>query len=104
MIFWPCILKLNGDDELIYLGSERDLILECQDLILTDEDYIIDSTGLSYLIELRKEKLALVKTEQIFTVEEVTHLIRANEFKKAELCLTKIHFLTVSDAIKSLQY
>ena len=104
MIFWPCILKLNGDDELIYLGSERDLILECQDLILTDEDYVIDSTGLSYLIELRKEKLALVKTEQIFTVEEVTHLIRANEFKKAELCLTKIHFLTVSDAIKSLQY
>lgn len=104
MSIWPCILKLDGDDELIYLGSERDLILECQDLILTDEDYVIDSTGLSYLIELRKEKLALVKTEQIFTVEEVTHLIRANEFKKAELCLTKIHFLTVSDAIKSLQY
>lgn len=104
MSIWPCILKLDGDDELIYLGSERDLILECQDLILTDEDYVIDSTGLSYLIELRKEKLALVKTEQIFTVEEVTHLIRANELKKAELCLTKIHFLTVSDAIKSLQY
>ena len=104
MSIWPCILKLDGDDELIYLSSERDFILECQDLILTDEDYVIDSTGLSYLIELRKEKLALVKTEQIFTVEEVTHLIRANEFKKAELCLTKIHFLTVSDAIKSLQY
>lgn len=104
MIFWPCILKLDGDDELIYLSSERDFISECRELIFTDEDYVIDSTGLSYLIELRKEKLALVKTEQIFTVEEVTHLIRANEFKKAELCLTKIHFLTVSDAIKSLQY
>ena len=104
MITWPCMLKLDGDDELIYLGSERDLNLECRDLILTDEDYVIDCTGLSYLIELRKDKLALVKTEQIFTVEEVTHLIRANEFKKAELCLTKIHFLTVSDAIKSLQY
>lgn len=104
MNIWPCILKLDGDDELIYLSSELDFISECRELIFTDEDYVIDSTGLSYLIELRKEKLALVKTEQIFTVEEVTHLIRANEFKKAELCLTKIHFLTVSDAIKSLQY
>lgn len=104
MIIWPCILKLDGDDELVYLGSERDVILECRELILTVDDHVIDSTGLSYLIELKAEKLALVKTERIFVVDEVTDLIRANEFKKAELCLTKINFLTVSDAIKSLLY
>ncbi|HFG1789629.1 TPA: DUF4144 family protein, partial [Vibrio cholerae] len=22
MVNWPCILKLDGDDELVYLGSE----------------------------------------------------------------------------------
>ncbi|HCH70835.1 MAG TPA: hypothetical protein DE042_10300 [Colwellia sp.] len=104
MIIWPCILKLDGDDELVYLGSERDVILECRELILTVDDHVIDSTGLSYLIELKAEKLALVKTERILVVDEVTDLIRANEFKKAELCLTKINFLTVSDAIKSLLY
>ncbi|MDX2369634.1 MAG: DUF4144 family protein [Colwellia sp.] len=104
MIIWPCILKLDGDNELIYLGCERDFISECRELILTDDDHVIDSTGLSYLIECRAEKLALVETERIFVVDEVTHLIRANEFKKAELCLTKIHFSTVLDAIKSLHY
>ncbi|EOK5702885.1 DUF4144 family protein, partial [Vibrio vulnificus] len=25
MISWPCILKLDGDDELVYLASESDL-------------------------------------------------------------------------------
>ncbi|MFT5716539.1 MAG: hypothetical protein ACI9T7_000716 [Oleiphilaceae bacterium] len=102
MVHWPCILKLDGDDELIYLSSYRDFIAECRELIFCDDDYIIDSTGLSYLIGSIAGKLALVKTERILDVNEVTHLIRANEFKKAELCLIKINFLTVSDAIKSL--
>ncbi|MFQ3313771.1 MAG: hypothetical protein ACI8SC_002986 [Colwellia sp.] len=104
MVYWPCILKLNGDDELIYLGSEVDFIAECHELIFSDEDYIIDSTGLSYVIELILGKLTLVKKKRILAVNEVTELIRANEFSKAELCLTKIHFLTVSDAIQSLLY
>ena len=104
MIFWPCILKLDGDDELIYLSSERDFISECHELILTDYDYVIDSTGISYLIEMIKETPSLVKTERVFIIDEVVQLIRANEFVKAELCLTKIHFSTISDAIKSMNY
>jgi acyl carrier protein len=104
MISWPCILKLNGDDELIYLGCEQDFFSECRELIFSDDDYIIDSVGLIYLIESISEKLALAITERQLVVDEVTHLIRANEFIKAELCLTKIHFLTISDAIKSLHF
>lgn len=104
MIFWPCILKLDGDDELIYLGSESDFISECQELILTDLDHVIDSNGMSYLIEIKTEKPVLVKTVRILILDEVTQLIRANEFVKAELCLTKIYFSTVSDAVKSLHY
>jgi hypothetical protein len=102
MISWPCILKLDGDDELIYLGGEQDFFSECRELICSDDDYVIDSAGLSYLIESISGKLVLTKTERKLVVDEVTHLIRANEFTKAELCLTKIHFLTISDAIKSL--
>ncbi|MFT5506103.1 MAG: hypothetical protein ACI845_002725 [Gammaproteobacteria bacterium] len=104
MVFWPCILKLDGDDELIYLGSEPEFISECRELILSHDDYVIDSDGFCYSIKLISAKLALIKTDRVLVVDEVTHLIRANEFKKAELCLTKIHFLTVSDAIKSLLY
>ncbi|MFT7008691.1 MAG: hypothetical protein ACJAXJ_003233 [Colwellia sp.] len=104
MIFWPCILKLDGDDELIYLSSEHDFFSECRELIFSDDDYVIDSAGLSYLIKSISGKLVLAKTERKLVVDEVTHLIRANEFTKAELCLTKIHFLTISDAIKSLSF
>jgi len=104
MVCWPCLLKLEGDNELIYLASESDFISECRELIITDDDYVIDCTGLSYLIEpsLIAIELVLVKTERLFSREEVTDLIRAHEFSKAQLCLTKIYFLTVADAIKSL--
>jgi hypothetical protein len=104
MINWPCILKLEGDDELIYLVGERDFITECKELILSDEDCIIDSTGTRYLIESKLGEVVLNKASRILDVEEVTDLVRANEFQKAELCLTKIHFLSVSEAIQALCY
>ena len=104
MISWPCMLKLDGDDELIYLDSERDFMSECRELILCDDDLVIDSVGYHYLIESISGELALIKTERILVAHEVSNLIRAHEFKKHTLCLTKIHFLTVSDAIKSLSY
>ena len=99
IISWPCILKLDGDDELIYLISEKELKIECSELIFSDDDYVIDSVGLSYFLS---KTLDLLKTDKVFSVDELIDLVRANEFKKAELCITKIHFLTVSDAIDSL--
>jgi hypothetical protein len=50
MILWPCMLKLEGDDELIYLESQRDFTPECQKLLLSDDDYVVDSVGHTYLI------------------------------------------------------
>jgi hypothetical protein len=104
MIAWPCILKLEGDDELLFLGTKQDFITECQTLILTDSDYVLDSNGISYLIDIKQDKPVLVQTEKVLTVEDVTQLIRTNEFVKAEVCLTKIYFPTISDAINSLHY
>ncbi|HBY87982.1 MAG TPA: hypothetical protein DEO86_19175, partial [Colwellia sp.] len=104
MVIWPCMLKLDGDDELIYLHSEQEFIAECHELILSENDFVIDSCGCSYLIQSNSSKLKLIKTERRLIVDQVSELIRAHEFQKATLCLTKIHFSTVSDAIKSLTY
>jgi hypothetical protein len=101
IISWPCVLKLDGDDELIYLGCEKELKIECGELIFSDDDYVIDSAGFSYFLS---KTLNLMKTDKVFSVNELIDLVRANEFKKAELCITKIHFVTVSDAISSLAY
>ena len=101
MISWPCALKLYGDDELIYLASNSAFMSECEELILTPQDHLIDSIGFTYSIS---ETLQLVSRSLKLSVDDVTNLIKASEFKKAELCLTKIHFLRISDAIKAINY
>ena len=101
MVSWPCLLTLEGDDELIYLAENADFIIECNDLIFTDDDYIIDSTGQCYLIE---PNLNLHKSEQRLSTNQVTDLIRSHEFSKAQVCLTKIYFMDVEEAVKSMVY
>ncbi|KXF81927.1 DUF4144 family protein [Enterovibrio coralii] len=103
MIQWPCIFKLEGDDELMYLASQSQLEAEFEALIWSDDDYLIDSQGRRFSVQRAKGgELAFEATSCVFTSDEVTLLIQAHEFSKAEVCLTKIHFLSVSDAIHSL--
>jgi hypothetical protein len=102
MVSWPCMLKLEGDDELIYLKSYRDFNSECNELIFNDGDCLIDSKGRCYLIGDISENLGLIAEDRILSTDDATNLIRAHEFNKASVCLTKIQFLTVAEAIKSL--
>lgn len=100
MVCWPCVLKLDGDDELIFLASSVDFNVECSELILSDDDYLIASDGTSYFITL---SLALIKTTRTLLLDEVIDLIRAHEFSKASLCLTKIYFPSISEAVNSVR-
>lgn len=92
-------MKLDGDDELIFVDSFQALKSECSELIFTDDDYLIDAEGWRYIVS---DSLQVTCTNKRLTLDEVTELIRANEFSKAGLCLTKIHFLSIEDAIMSL--
>lgn len=103
MVNYPCIFKLYGDDELIYLSSEDDLADEFESLICHDEDYLIDSTGQAFKVEQNnKHEFSFLKIGTPVSIQTLTELIQAHEFSKAELCLTKIQFKTVTDAINSL--
>ncbi|MBU2923462.1 DUF4144 domain-containing protein [Colwellia sp. 4_MG-2023] len=104
MISWPCMLKLDGDDELIYLDSFQKFNLECSELIFTDDDYVIDASGNCYLIKSISGMLDLIANDIRLSIDEVVKLVRAHEFNKVSVCLTKINFLTVSEAIHSLNY
>jgi len=105
MIQYPCILKLFGDDELIFLGSQGDLAHESESLILHKEDCLIDASGQKYLIKKdNTEALNFIKVVTLLSTQEVTELIQSHEFSKAQVCLTKIHFKSVIDAINSLSY
>ncbi|CAK1693640.1 uncharacterized protein DUF4144 [Vibrio crassostreae] len=102
MIRWPSLVKLDGDDELIYVASENDFQAECSDMILGEDDYLIDSEGDSYALQSSSNQLSLAKRPEQYSVESLTKLIRNHEFQKAEVCLMKIHFLTIEEAIQSL--
>ncbi|MEZ8880758.1 MULTISPECIES: DUF4144 domain-containing protein [Vibrio] len=104
MISWPSLVKLDGDDELIYVASENDFQAECSDIILGEDDYLIDSEGDSYSLQSSSHQLSLTKRPEQYSVESVTKLIRNHEFQKAEVCLMKIHFPTIEEAIQSLAF
>lgn len=103
MIQWPCALKLEGDDELIYLNSKFEFNNECADLIWSEKDRIIDSEGYVYSIVTSNSGLKLESHDIKISAHEASLLIQSHEFCRAEVCLTKIQFESVSDAIGALK-
>ncbi|MBU2969178.1 DUF4144 domain-containing protein [Pseudoalteromonas sp. C2R02] len=103
MVNYPCILKLYGDDELIYLSSKTDLSSEFESLICHDEDYLIDSTGQTYQVHQNNtNEFTFLKIGLPVSAQTLTELIQAHEFSQAQVCLTKIQFKSVTEAINSL--
>lgn len=102
-VLWPCLLKLEGDDELIYLPSYSELDTECEALIWGPEDYVIDSQGRIFGLQYNHTKqIALHAKDKTLSVEEVTTLIQSHEFSQAQRCIIKIHFTSVQQAVSAL--
>ncbi|EGR3222688.1 TPA: DUF4144 domain-containing protein [Vibrio parahaemolyticus] len=103
MVTWPCLLKLDGDDELIYLRSHTDLDSECEALILGPDDYVIDSNGNTFGLQYNDSNTTVLQPEErTLSVEEVTSLIQSHEFCLAQRCIIKIHFTSVQQAVEAL--
>ena len=102
MIQWPCVLKLDGDYELIFLDFELMFASEFESLIWSDSDRLIDSGGQRYIISQSKGNYTFVASGGRLSLTAVTQLIQQHEFSKGEMCLTKIQFSSVEEAIQSL--
>ncbi|MCG9578798.1 DUF4144 domain-containing protein [Vibrio tubiashii] len=92
MISWPCIFKLDGDSELMYLGSEALLKTELDDLIWDSSDRLIDSEGYCYVVKAKGDSYVFESKGVQLSLLAVTQLIQEHEFSKDEVCLTKIQF------------
>lgn len=103
MIQWPCLFKLEGDDELIFLSTELELIKELQALIWSEEDLLIDSCGNQYQVVNGSASVQYQPLNIILSLQQVTELIQAHEFSKAEICITKIQFPDVTSAVEALR-
>jgi hypothetical protein len=111
MVVWPCLLILDGDDELMYLDSYSEFVTECSDLIITGDDFLIDTMGESYSITFmsppvmeEKKTITLIAKKEHYSTEQITDFIRRHEFSKAQVCLTKIYFTDTAEAISSMAY
>ncbi|HHF2947286.1 TPA: DUF4144 domain-containing protein [Vibrio alginolyticus] len=104
-VCWPCLLKLDGDDELIYTHSQSDLDSECEALIFGQDDYVIDSNGNTFELKNNGSNITLLHPkERTLSVEEVTSLIQSHEFSLAQRCIIKIHFTSVRQAVEALAH
>ncbi|EGA69065.1 hypothetical protein VISI1226_07158 [Vibrio sinaloensis DSM 21326] len=103
MIQWPCLLKLEGDDELIALKTEQHFEQECAALIVGQGDYLIDSMGATYpLCSSNHSVTVLSASSSTLNLVQVTDLIQKHEFAKAQICITKIQFRTLEEAIQAI--
>ncbi|MDE1255101.1 DUF4144 domain-containing protein [Vibrio aestuarianus] len=102
MISWPCIFKLDGDSELMYLGSEVLLRTVLDDLIWDSSDRLIDSDGHCYVVKAEGDSYVFEPEGVQLSLFAVTQLIQEHEFSKAEVCLTKIQFSSIEEAIRAL--
>lgn len=103
MIHWPCILKLAGDDELIFIKNHDAFIADCGDMILQNEDRLIDSQGITFSIENTTSSLTLRPTDVKIDAAQASTLIQEHEFANAQVCIIKMHFTSVAQAIKAIE-
>ncbi|ARC94211.1 hypothetical protein B6A42_21635 [Vibrio coralliilyticus] len=104
MIQWPGLLKLEGDNELLYLASKDALTLEAEALILDSNDLVIDSEGKCFKLATESSgQPELKKPHGTYGLADVTNLIQAHEFSKAQVCIVKIQFDSIHAAIESLR-
>ncbi|MBU2896738.1 DUF4144 domain-containing protein [Vibrio hepatarius] len=102
MVQWPCILKLEGDSELIFLASEQALSRELDCLIFSSSDCLIDGLGHTYQVKSCRFGYTLESQDRMLSLESVTEFIQEHQFAQAEVCLTKIQFTSIAEAINSI--
>ena len=102
MVHWPGILKLDGDDELIYIADHDAFLCECNEMILQERDRLIDCEGNTYIIDIKNEKQQLQLCKTRLSVSQVTSLIQEHEFANAQVCIIKIQFTSIEQAIKAV--
>ncbi|UUM32904.1 DUF4144 domain-containing protein [Vibrio japonicus] len=104
MVNWPSILKLDGDEELIYLADQDAFLADCAEMIMQREDRLIDSEGYTFSIESNNNSIVLCPCNAQLDAKQVSTLIQEHEFANAQACIIKIHFASVAQAIQALAH
>jgi hypothetical protein len=98
MIHYPAIIKLEAQDELIYLASASDFLQQYQQQYgyFTAEDLLIDARGHSYQLQSYQPQqpgqppTAPTPLTKHWSLTELQALVQAHFFSLAQSCVVKI--------------
>lgn len=102
-IEWPAFIKLDGDDELIYVADADQLIDDStlQQTYFREQDKLIDSNGSVYRISMGNT-LSLKPTKDLMKLEEIEELLQLHLSNHGACCVGKFHANSIDEAISNL--
>ena len=98
---WPALLKIEGDEHLLYCSDLETLTSEIASLILpiSKDDFIVDSQGQQFHFKNDGE---LSLSDTVYSLTEFTQLIRAHLSALNHCCVTKLRFNNFQQAIAAV--
>lgn len=105
MINWPAVIIYDGDDELVYVESEKAWLSEAESLLYNHKhnDYLVDSSGYVLSLALIDDTIKTEHTGEQISLEAFTRLVRIHASNSHRCCIEKISFRSIADGIKLVE-
>lgn len=106
MIEWPAVIKLQGDDELIFIASQQawESSDERQQAFFSDDDCLVDSQGKVYRFSLAPNQSVMLRaTDEYLDTEQLILLVKAHMSLIKACCVAKFYAENVAEAILAVQ-
>jgi hypothetical protein len=102
MINWPAVIQFDGDDELVFIGSQSEWHNDAESLLYNHggDDRLIDSSGQIFrLVRNEDGKLSAENSGNTLALDDFIRLVRIHASNSHRCCIEKIHFRDVHEGI-----
>ena len=96
---WPAIIKLHGEDELIFIAGMASFAsdTQLQTMHFQPHDLLIDSAGNTYK-PVQSHPVTLARSENVLSLDDVLVLLRAHLANDGSCCVSKFYAHTIAEA------
>lgn len=103
MIHWPAVIKLSGEDELIFLPDLESLHTNAhlKDIRFKHDDHLYDSHGREFLVD-QSNLDDPAPTGRYLSLEESIQLVRLHAAQDGACCIAKLNAHSIADAFALL--
>lgn len=100
---WPAVVKLHGEDELIFVANQSsfELTPQLRAMRFQHQDVLIDSAGGVFNIGV-SYPLSLRLTDSTLSLDDVIALIRLHLASKDMCCVSKFYAHTIAEAYQTV--